>query len=92
MKATAIAATVASLLIGAAAVQAASPAKPSKPSSYAPQPHSNRRVYGAPIQPPILKHRTSAHHSKTTKNQKPATHSARKTDGKSRKPTAKPAG
>ena len=34
----------------------------SKPSSFAPQPHSNDHVYGAPIEPPIVGHAKTSHH------------------------------
>jgi hypothetical protein len=34
----------------------------SKPSSYAPQPHSSHHVYGAPIQTPILGHSKASPH------------------------------
>ncbi len=82
MKVTVIAAIAAGLLIASLTAHAAGAPKPAKPSSYAPKPHSNRRVYGAPIQPPILAHR---------KHKKPATHTPRTPDGKARKPTPKPA-
>ena len=61
----------------------------SKVSSYAPQAHNKRRVYGAPIQPPIMGHRKSAHHKQGQKSAH-ATQSARggqsqaKSSGKSK--------
>jgi Spy/CpxP family protein refolding chaperone len=88
LKATAVAAAAAALLV--VSVAHADAAKPAKPSSYAPQPHSKRRVYGAPIQPPIFGHGKSARHAQTSKSHKPKTHTARKGTGKSRKPTEKP--
>ncbi len=39
----------------------------SKPSSFAPQPHSNDHVYGAPIEPPIVGHAKAAHHDHVRK-------------------------
>jgi hypothetical protein len=33
-------------------------ATPAKPSSFAPHPHSRKRVYGAPIQKPLVKSHT----------------------------------
>ena len=91
MKVTAVAAAAVTFLVVSIAAHAANPSKPSKPSSYAPQPHSKGRVYGAPIQPPIFKHRESAHPAHVTKNKKPATHTPRKSDAKPRKPTEKAA-
>jgi hypothetical protein len=38
-----------------------------KPSSYVPHPHTNRHVYGAPIQPAILGHTKTAHHKQAPK-------------------------
>jgi len=34
----------------------------SKPSSYTPQPHTNRHIYGAPIQPAIVGHANTSRH------------------------------
>jgi hypothetical protein len=39
----------------------------SKPSSYAPQPHTNRHVYGTPLQPPIVHHANTSHHKHAQK-------------------------
>ena len=39
----------------------------SKPSSFAPQPHSNDHIYGAPIEPPILGHSKSTYHTHVQK-------------------------
>ena len=36
----------------------------SKPNSYAPQPHTNRHVYGAPIEPAIVGHAKTSHHKR----------------------------
>jgi hypothetical protein len=45
------------------AVAASGPTEPhSKPSSYAPRPHSDSHVYGTPIGPPIVGHRKPSHH------------------------------
>jgi hypothetical protein len=91
MKVTAVAAAAVTLLVVSVGAHAANASKPAKPSSYAPQPHSKGRVYGAPIQPPIFNHRNSAHPSQVTKNKKSATHKPRKSDAKSRTPTEKAA-
>jgi hypothetical protein len=39
----------------------------SKPSSFAPQPHSNDHIYGAPIEPPIVGHAKASHHNHVQK-------------------------
>ena len=39
----------------------------SKPSSFAPQPHSNSHVYGAPIERPIVGHSKASHHNQVQK-------------------------
>lgn len=39
----------------------------SKPSSFAPQPHSNDHIYGAPIEPPIVGHARASHHNHVQK-------------------------
>ena len=39
----------------------------SKPSSLAPQPHSNNHIYGAPIEPPIVGHAKASHHNQVQK-------------------------
>ena len=39
----------------------------SKPSSFAPQPHSNDHIYGAPIGPPIVGHAKASHHNHVQK-------------------------
>jgi hypothetical protein len=64
MKAIAAAALAAVFVVAAIPSPAADAANPSssKASSYAPQSHSKRRVYGAPIQPPIMGYRKPAHH------------------------------
>ena len=41
----------------------------SKPSSFAPQPHSNDHIYGAPIEPPIVGHAKAPHHNHVQKKQ-----------------------
>jgi len=43
-------------------------AKP-KPSSFVPHPHTNHHVYGAPIGPAIVGHRTTPHHKHAPKKQ-----------------------
>jgi len=89
MKAIATAAWAAIVLtfsIGATAADAPHPSS-SKPSSYAPR-HSKSRVYGAPIQPPIVGHRKSGHHKATspTKRPKATSKDAKKSGTKARKP------
>jgi len=37
------------------------------PISYAPHPHTNQHVYGAPIQPAIMGHTKTSHHKPVTK-------------------------
>jgi hypothetical protein len=44
------------------------PADSAKPSSFVPHPHTNHHVYGAPIEPAIVGHR-SAHHQSAPKKQ-----------------------
>ncbi len=39
----------------------------SKPSSYAPQPHSNDHIYGTPIEPPLVGHARASHHNHVQK-------------------------
>ena len=41
----------------------------SKPSSYAPGPHTDRHVYGSPIEPPIVGHATASRHTHAHKKQ-----------------------
>jgi hypothetical protein len=41
----------------------------SKPSSYVSQPHTNRHVYGSPIEPPIVGRATAPHHTHAHKMQ-----------------------
>jgi hypothetical protein len=86
MKAIATAAWAAIILtfsIGATAADRAS----SKPSSYAPR-HSKSRVYGAPIQPPIVGHRKPGHHKATSPTKRPKTTAPKpkKSGTKARKP------
>jgi hypothetical protein len=38
-----------------------------KPNSFVPHPHTNHHVYGAPIQPAILRHAKTSHHKHTPK-------------------------
>lgn len=38
-----------------------------KPNSYAPQPHTNRHIYGSPIEPHIVGHARASHHTHTLK-------------------------
>jgi len=40
-----------------------------KPSSFVPHPHTNHHVYGAPIGPAIVGHRTTPHHKHAPKKQ-----------------------
>ena len=50
------------------AVAAGSPTDSrSKPSSYVSQPHTNQRIYGSPIEPPIVGR--AAHHAHAHKKQ-----------------------
>ena len=79
MKAIAIAALAAIALAGSVSSVAGPPQKPhkSKPSSYAPQPHSNHHVYGTPIQPPILGHSKASRHEPVQKKQ-PASETKRR--------------
>jgi len=61
---------LAAVTLAGSAVSAASGgpiASGSKPSSYAPQPHSNDHIYGAPIEPPIVGHANVSHHSHVQK-------------------------
>jgi len=68
---TNIAITVlAAITLAGSAVSAASGepiASGSKASSYAPQPHSNDHIYGAPIDPPIVGHAKASHHNHVQK-------------------------
>ena len=68
---TKIAITVlAAITLAGSAVSAASgepAASGSKASSYAPQPHSNEHIYGAPIDPPIVGHAKASHHNHVQK-------------------------
>ena len=52
----------------------------SKPSSLAPQPHSNSHIYGAPIEPPIVGHAKVSHHNQVQKKRSmsPKTRDAQK--------------
>jgi hypothetical protein len=52
----------------------------SKPSSFAPQPHSNNHIYGAPIAPPIMGHAKASHHNQVQKKRftSPKTRDAQK--------------
>lgn len=59
----ALTAIVLTFSVGASAADVPHPAG-AKPSSFAPR-HSGRRVYGTPIQPPILGSRKGAHHKAT---------------------------
>jgi hypothetical protein len=43
----------------------------SKPSSYAPQPHSNDHIYGAPIEPAIVGHAKASHHNHVQNKRSP---------------------
>src|ERR1700731_746066 len=38
-----------------------------KPNSFVPHPHTNHHVYGAPIQPAIVGHAKTPHHSRASK-------------------------
>ena len=38
-----------------------------KPNSFVPHPHTNHHVYGAPIQPAIVGHAKTPHHSQSSK-------------------------
>jgi hypothetical protein len=61
---------LAAIALAGSAVAAASGepiASGSKPSSYAPQPHSNDHIYGAPIEPPIVGHAKASHHNHVEK-------------------------
>ena len=61
---------LAAIALAGSAVSAASGepiASGSKPSSYAPQPHSNDHIYGAPIEPAIVGHSKAYHHSHVQK-------------------------
>jgi len=40
-----------------------------KPSSFVPHPHTNHHVYGAPIGPAVVGHRTTPHHKDAPKKQ-----------------------
>ena len=40
---------------------------PAKPSSFAPQPHSNDHIYGAPIGQPIVGHSKASYHNHVQK-------------------------
>jgi hypothetical protein len=86
MKALATAALAAILVTFSSGAPADAP-KPAgaKPSSFAPR-HTGRRVYGAPIQPPIFGPQKRAHDKATTKK-KPAVKKVKK-----KKTTHKPAG
>ena len=52
----------------------------SKPSSFAPQPHSNSHIYGAPIERPIVGHAKASHHNQVQKRRStsPKTRDAQK--------------
>jgi hypothetical protein len=39
-----------------------------KPSSFVPHPHAHNRVYGSPIAPAIVGHRTASHQKRTLPN------------------------
>jgi len=38
-----------------------------KPSSFVPHPHTNRHIYGAPMQPAIVGHAKTSHHKHAPK-------------------------
>jgi hypothetical protein len=65
-----IAITMLAAVVFAAPLPAVADGKPSdsraKPSSFVPQPRTNRHVYGTPIQPAILGH-AKAHHKPAPK-------------------------
>jgi hypothetical protein len=86
MKALATAAVAAIVLTFSMVAAAAEPQPKStagaKPSSFAPR-HTGRRVYGAPIQPPILGPQKRAHSHKAT--------GAKSTAKTTKKKAAKPA-
>jgi hypothetical protein len=89
MKAIATAAWAAIVLtfsIGATAADTPHPSS-SKPSSYSPR-HSKSRVYGAPIQPPIVGHRKPGHHKATSPTKRPqaTSHKPKKSAPQARKP------
>jgi hypothetical protein len=44
-----------------------------KPSSFVPHPHANSHVYGAPIQPALVGHAKTSHHTPTPKKQSSST-------------------
>jgi len=82
MKALATAALAAIvLLFSIDATAAPQPPGGEKPSSFAPR-HTGRRVFGAPIQPPIVGAQKRAHHAA-----KPGMKAEKK---KAKKPAAKP--
>jgi hypothetical protein len=91
MKAIATAAWAAIVLTFSIGATAAGPPHPSssKPSSYAPR-HSKSRVYGAPIQPPIVGHRKPGHHKAMSPSKRPKATppKAKKSSAKPRKPAA----
>jgi hypothetical protein len=87
MKAVVTAALAAIVLTLSMSAWADSPPKPvagAKPSSFAPH-HTGRRVYGAPIQPPIFGPQKRAHH-KATKATPTKSTAAKK---KAKKPASK---
>ena len=81
MKAIAIAAAVlaAIALAGPTTAIAATKATDagSKPSSYAPGPHTSNHVYGSPIGRPITGHAASAQHAHKTNSPAAAAHPSR---------------
>ena len=70
---TTIATAVLAAITLAGPTLAAAAGKPtdsgSKPSSYAPGPHTNRHIYGSPIEPRIVGHATASHHTHAQKKQ-----------------------
>lgn len=65
--------------LAVAEVKATRPHPP--PSSYAPQSHSDRHVYGSPLEPPIVGHARPSHRARGAKKQTsstiaPQTHAA----------------
>lgn len=96
MRAVTIATLAALVLIAALPSWAADTARhPAKPSSFAPRPGPKKRVYGAPIQPPILGQRKAASQAhKQTKaaagTQKDAKKKRKPSGGSSPKPKPHP--